>query len=301
MRIRTTLATSGFRWLLWLSAFTAALLAPCAAAATSPEFAAGQHGPAHVQQPYLGIVFVDLSDDQSMALHVKGGVEIVLVDHDGPAGKVGLRPHDVIVRMNGQPVANSEALRKLIHDAGEGATVSLDVFRQRQPLTLTAQLADRDEVAREALKRMATAPDPPIEDQMPPMVLGQGFMEQSAPAPAKQSFLASMLHSTPFTGLAMDEMEPQLSTFFGAPQGVGLLVNTVLPNSPAAAAGLRAGDVLIKADAMSLRSVSDWTRYLHATRGRAITLTVLREKQSQVVTLLPELKKHSLVEWPKFF
>jgi S1-C subfamily serine protease len=229
-------------------------------------------------------------------------VEIVLVDHDGPAGKVGLKPHDVIVRMNGQQVPNAEALRKLIHDAGAGTAVSLDVLRQRQPLTLTAQLADRDEVAREALKRMATPPDPAFEDVMPPMVMGgqgQAFMEQ--PAPAKQSFLASMLHSTPFTGLAMDEMEPQLATFFGAPNGVGLLVNTVLPNSPAANAGLHAGDVVIKADSMSLHSIADWTRYLHATRGRAITLTVLREKQSQVVTLQPELKKHSMVEWPKFF
>ena len=259
----------------------------------------------HAQQPYLGIVFVDLNEDQSSALHVKGGVEIVLVDHDGPAGKVGLKPHDVIVRMNGQPVPNSEALRRMIHDAGDGAQISLDVFRQNKPLTLTAQLADRDEVAREALKHMAATPDPPLDDPMPPMALAQGqgqaFVERNAPVPAKQSFLASMLHSTPFTGLAMDEMEPQLSNFFGAPEGVGLLVNTVLPNSPAATAGLRAGDVLLKADTMSLRSVSDWTRYLHATRGRAITLTVLREKQSQVVTLLPELKKHSMVEWPKFF
>jgi len=300
MRMRTTFAISGVRRFLWMPAIAALLFVPCAAVA-APEYAAGQRGPVHIQQPYLGIVFVDLNEDQTVALHVKGGVEIVLVDHDGPAGKIGLRPHDVIVRVNGQPVANSDALRRMIHDAGAGTAISMDVFRQNQSLTLTAQLADRDEVAREALKRMAAPPDPPTDDPMPPMTMGQGFMEQSTPPPAKQSFLASMLHSTPFTGLAMDEMEPQLSAYFGAPQGVGLLVNTVLPNSPAATAGLRAGDILLKADAMSLRSVADWTRYLHTTRGRPITLTLLREKQSQVVTLVPEMKKHSMVEWPKFF
>jgi len=301
MRMRTTFAISEFRRLLWAPAIAALLFAPCVASAAT-EYAAGQRGPVHVQQPYLGIVFVDLNEEQNTALHVKGGVEIVLVDHDGPAGKIGLRPHDIIVRLNGQAIANSEALRRMIHDAGAGVPVSLDVLRQNQPLSLTAQLADRDEVAREALKHMAAPPDPPFEDPMPPMTMGQGFMEQTTPAPAKQSFLASMLRSTPFTGLAIDEMEPQLGAFFGAPQGVGLLVNTVLPNSPAATAGLRAGDILLKADAMSLRSVADWTRYLHATRGRAITLTVLRDKQSQlVVTLVPELKKHSMVEWPHFF
>ena len=301
MRMRTTFAISEFRRLLWAPAIAALLFAPCVASAAT-EYAAGQRGPVHVQQPYLGIVFVDLNEEQNTALHVKGGVEIVLVDHDGPAGKIGLRPHDIIVRLNGQAIANSEALRRMIHDAGAGVPVSLDVLRQNQPLSLTAQLADRDEVAREALKHMVAPPDPTLDDPMPPMSMGQGFMEQTTPAPAKQSFLASMLRSTPFTGLAIDEMEPQLGAFFGAPQGVGLLVNTVLPNSPAATAGLRAGDILLKADAMSLRSVADWTRYLHATRGRAITLTVLRDKQSQlVVTLVPELKKHSMVEWPHFF
>jgi serine protease Do len=304
MRMRTNEKRSGFYG--WFHGYmstpviAALLFAPAMAGAES-SFNSGQRGPTHVQQPYLGIVFVDLNEDQDAALHVKGGVEIVLVDHDGPAGKIGLRPHDVILRINSQSIANSDALRRMIHDAGEGAPISLDVVRENKPLTLTAQLADRDEVAREALKRMATVPDPPSEDPMPPMTLGQGFMERTTPTPAKQSFLATMLHSTPYTGLAMDEMEPQLGAFFGAPQGVGLLVNTVLPNSPAATAGLRAGDILLKADTMSLRSVADWTRYLHATRGRSITLTVLRDRQSQVVTLLPELKKRSMVEWPSFF
>ena len=298
MSMRTTFAISGIRRLLWAPAIAALLFAPCASNAL--EYA-GQRAPVHVPQPYLGIVFVDLNEDQTAALHMKGGVEIVLVDHDGPAGKIGLKPHDIIVRVNSQPVTNSDALRRMIHDAGEGAPISLDVLRQNQSLTMTTQLADRGEVAREALKHMAATPDPAVDDPMPPMTMGQGFMEQPAPAPAKQSFLASMVHTTPFTGLAIEDMEPQLGAFFGAPQGVGLLVNTVLPNSPAATAGLHAGDILLKADAMSLRSIADWTRYLHATRGRAITLTVLRDKQSQVVTLLPELKKHSMVEWPKFF
>jgi len=297
MRTFFRIPANKFAWTLTASAFAAALLASCAGA----ELAGGQRGQPHSPQPYLGIVFVDLNGDQTAALHVKGGVEIVQVDHEAPAGKIGLRPHDVIMRANGQPVPNSETLRRIIHDVGEGNQLSLEVIRQSQMITLTTQLENRDEVAREALKHMAAEPDPLFEDSTPPVSLGQGFVEQGTPPPVKQSFLASMLHSTPFTGLAMDEMEPQLSNFFGAPQGIGLLVNTVLPNSPAANAGLRAGDVVIKADAVSLHSVSDWTRYLHATRGRSITLTVLRDKQQQIVSLLPDLKKHSMVEWPKFF
>jgi len=254
----------------------------------------------------LGILFQNLSDERVASLHVKTGlgVEVIMVDHDGPAGKAGLQPHDVIVSLNGQAVPNADTLRRMIHDAGVGTGISMAVLRGGRQITVNATLAYRGEVEREAAERMVAADPPTGEDA--PVVDEFGESDAANPvAPDTSSrshkFLAQVLHPTPFTGLMLETVGPQLAGFFGAPAGVGLLVVMVTPNSPAAAAGLRAGDVILKADSIEVKSTGGWARQLQASRGRGIALVVLRDKQEQHIMLIPELKKHSKLIWPALF
>ncbi len=259
-------------------------------------------------QGYLGIEFHDVPDDGAGGLHTRGahGVEVVMVDHDGPAGKAGLRPHDLIMALNGQAIAGADALRRMIHDAGAGVQIALQVVRAGRPMTISAQLGERDEVARAAMARLAAADSAPAA-LAEPAGLSSNFADgrseavtPDAPPPEpvrSQGFLSSMLH-TPFTGAVMETMEPQLASFFGAPSGMGLLVHSVTPNSPAAQCGLRAGDVILRADLYALRTQSDWSRRLHAAKGAPINLDVMRDRHEFAVTLQPDMRHHSLLEWP---
>ena len=52
---------------------------------------------------YLGVDIADITSDRLGALKLKEekGVEVTMVDQDAPAGKVGIKEHDVILTMNG--------------------------------------------------------------------------------------------------------------------------------------------------------------------------------------------------------
>ena len=285
--------------------------------AAPPSSSPGLRGTANGHAPgYLGIEFHDapVSPVAPSAAGTARGVEVVMVDHDGPAGKAGLRPHDIITSLNGQVIASAEALHRMIHDAGAGVQIALNVVRAGHPLTVTAQLGERDAVARAAMARLAasTVPEPPpieVADESAPVETREadpapaanGAAALPAPVPHGQGFLSSVLHSGSSIGLTLDVIEPQLANFFGAPQGTGLLVQSVAPGTPAAQAGLRAGDVVVRADFYALRTQADWTKRLHAAKGHPISLTILRDRHEQTLTLQTDLKHHSLLEWPTLF
>src|SRR6202162_423734 len=94
---------------------------------------------------YLGVDTRDVTSDRLADLKLKEehGVEVTLVDQDAPAGKAGLKEHDVILSLNGNQVEGVEQLRRMLREIPPGRTVNLGISRDGQPLTLKAQLADR--------------------------------------------------------------------------------------------------------------------------------------------------------------
>jgi S1-C subfamily serine protease len=251
--------------------------------------------PARSAQGYLGVDVRDVPQEQLSTLKLKDlhGAEIILVDHDAPAGKAGLREHDVVLQINGQAVDGSENLRRMLHESPPGKTIVLIISRDGMQMTISAQMANREAVEREAWEQHLTVPEPPPSSAD---IVGDVSPAPSGPPVRGNSFLGSMLMNSSYTGAMLEKMSAQLAGYFGAPNGAGLLVRSVQPNSPAALAGMQAGDVVVRADMRAVASTGDWAKALKNSRGRPLSVVVLRDRKEQTLTLTPDGKKRSSLD-----
>src|SRR6185312_5564897 len=175
------------------------------------------------------------------------------------------------------------------------------ISRDGQQQTMTTQLANRDEVERRAWEQHLVVPAPGTESGSAP-ALGNGFLPtgpQGTGAKAHRDFLGTTtVLSASFTGAQLEVMGPQLAEFFGVEGNAGLLVRSVEVNSPAADAGLRAGDVVIQVNQVPVTTGSEWSKTIHQNRGKQVVLLVLRDRHEQTMTMTPDSKKRSSVVWP---
>ncbi|MEJ2554519.1 MAG: DegQ family serine endoprotease [Gammaproteobacteria bacterium] len=101
-----------------------------------------QHGEVH--RGRLGILVQDLTPDLAKAFDIKEthGAVISRVVKDSPAQRAGLKSGDVVIGVNGKPVATSSELRTSIGLLPVGTTVSLEVVRDGKTRTIKVTIAE---------------------------------------------------------------------------------------------------------------------------------------------------------------
>jgi serine protease Do len=234
----------------------------------------------YTSQGYLGVDLKEIDGDRANALKLKDthGAEVIMVDHDAPAGKSGLKIHDVILQLDGQSFDTVDQLRRRLHDMPAGRTVSFLISRDGNQINVSAQLCDRAVLQQQAWSQHFSVPQPaPIARG------GESFLGN--PAPAGAAFLDSMIPKGLYVGADVNPVRTQLADYFGVRSGTGLLVESVDSQSPAARAGLKAGDVVVKVDSQPMTSRSDWAKALRSHRGKLVQVTVMRNKQEQVLAM----------------
>ena len=239
---------------------------------------------------YLGVDTRDITPDRLTPLHLKDetGVEITMVDQDAPAGKAGLKEHDVILTLNGTAVESVEQLRRMIRETPPERVISLGISRNGQPMTVKVQLADRKiEFSWSGNNRVPEAKS--FRFEMPEMPAMPAMPDVDIP------MSIVVVHSSARSGLMVENLTPQLGDFFGARNGQGVLIRSVEKGSRADKAGFRAGDVIVKINGEAVHDSGDFSHALRERKNNSVNISILRDKKEQTITLtLPERRQGDL-------
>ena len=245
---------------------------------------------------YLGVDVTDVDSDKAQALKLREvrGAVITLIDHDAPAGQIGLKLNDVVLGINGQNVDGAEALRRLLREIPPGRKISLEISRDGNIQTLAVQLADRKAMEHDVWNKIAIEPGP--MEPAPPS--GMGILG-NGDAPPPSAFHMSLFTSTLNVGAMVEPLTSQMADYLGVQ--AGLMVKQVARKSEAAASGLKAFDVIVKVGSDSIATSADWDRALRSNVGKPVQVTILRDKKQQTLTLQVDSKHRGALEYEDLF
>lgn len=205
-----------------------------------------------VVRGWLGVELDEVSnlpDPTALGLKEPRGAVIVRVLPNSPAEKAGLQSQDVIIEFNGIPVRSIAHLQSLVGRTPPGTTVQLKVVRGGKEIVVNVTLAERT-----------------------PEVVAQAQREAE------------------WRGMVVGELTPELRRQMNIPENVkGVIVMMVEPDSPAARAGIRQGDIITVIANQKVESVADFVRINREIRtNRSVPITIRRENATTMLIIPPE-------------
>lgn len=246
------------------------------------------------QGSYLGVFIADVSgeDVERLGLREERGVRITGVADEGPARDAGLQEDDVILSWNGVRLESEAQLRRVLNETPAGRSATLGVFRDGSERSVTVELGQRsgapgtfslrsgwDEDAADRLREQLESNREHLGDLN---VRLRGM-------PRVMTFMAMRGGRL---GVGIQGLEPQLAEYFGLGERTGILVTTVKEDSPAAEAGLKAGDVIIAVNGDEVEDVGDLSRLVWGADAGPAEIRILRDRKERTVTVeLPEAEK----------
>ncbi|PYU32769.1 MAG: hypothetical protein DMG28_10565 [Acidobacteria bacterium] len=211
---------------------------------------------------WLGVTIAEVTADKAKELKLPAARGVILssLEADGPAAKAGLKANDVITEFNGQRVEGTLQFRRLIRETPGGRTVQLTFWRDGRAQSVSVELG-----------------------AFPDKLVGHGFgpkeFKFEMPEFGGKLFGHDIfLQQGPRLGIDAEDLRGQLGSYFGAPDGEGVLVRDVASGTPAEKAGLKAGDVIIKIDGERVRTVHDLREKMRAKReNKTVSVSVIRK------------------------
>ena len=193
---------------------------------------------------WLGVAIQTLTPElvKSFGVPQPHGVLIADVHVDSVAQRAGLQRGDVALKVGKTTVDSAQHFRNAIGQAGAGAKVAIELWRQGKVLTIEVLLAEAPDPRRvgQSSAPAATDPGPAGPPQPPPA---------GSPPPAGTS--------TTIAGMQVADINATLrATFAYPPELQGVVILDVADGSAVEAAGLSRADVVLEVDRQATRTVS---------------------------------------------
>jgi len=256
---------------------------------------------------YLGVETQDFTKENAGKFGLRGvrGVAVEKVIDNSPAAAAGLQSGDVIVRFNGEEVTSVRKLTRLIGEVAPDHQATLTVLRGGSEREITATLGKRPAPKFENGSFGFEVPSAPGKVDIPDLPDFQMQFPQSDTWAQRTPFPPGADGDTYFwragssrqIGVSVSPLTKQLGEYFGVREG-GVLVNTVRENSPAAKAGLKAGDVITEIDGKPVKGDFDLVRALGEKKEGEVTLTIIRDRNRQTIRVAPEAVKGGSFDFP---
>jgi serine protease Do len=203
-----------------------------------------------VTRGWLGVTIQRVTPElaQSLGIAEAHGALVADVTDNSPAEQAGIRRGDVVVAYNGKNIEDSSSLPALVAATPVGKTVPIEVLRKGKNKTL--------EVTVSRLKEQEVAIDEPTEQK--------GKL-----------------------GLALRDLRPEERERLALEEDEGVGVAAVQPESPAAEAGIQAGDIILQVNQTPVGSVEALKKEIGKAGESKPLLFLLRraDGHNQFVTL----------------
>ncbi len=238
-------------------------------------------GPGRISMIGVRLGDITAEDAKTLKLPKAEGAVVESVNPNSPASTSGLREKDVIVQFDGERVRSASHLSRLVADTPAGREVMLSVMRdgKRTDLRITPAATERgwfdprygDMIDSAQIREQV---ENAIRGSLPEVMEG-----------AREGF-PSLNRAR--LGVTVQPVSAELAVYFGVKSGV--LVASVAPDSAAAKAGLKAGDVITAVNGKAIATPHELVISLPAANeSQDVTLSVVREKKEMTLkaTLTP--------------
>jgi len=258
---------------------------------------------------YLGVQTVEVGRDNfaKFGLREVRGVAVEKVVENSPAAAAGLKDGDVIVRFNGDEVTSARKLTRLVSEVDPDHQVRLAIIRNGSEQELNVTVGKRptakfgegrfefamptEKMEMPDFKELQKLKEfPQLKEFREFKDFQKDFPNELNPNGENKMFTWRAGEGRQI-GVGVSPLTKQLAGHFGVE--AGMLINEVRENSPAAKAGLKAGDIIVEVEGKAVKGEFDLMRTINGKKEGDISVTYVRDGKRQTVSITPEPSKDS--------